>query len=331
MVFPVTVAAGLYVLPIELTIGLCVNVWVSAVLHRGGAKMHVQNWDDYRFVAVLARTGSLTETSRLLSVDRSTVQRRIKALEARLGYSLFLKNGAQYKPLAEAQPILAAARTLESAINPAASPAPGETLAGNLAVTTTDSIYLSGVSNMIDAFQERHPSLRIDLAVTTQRLQLDKMEADVAIRPSDSPPDHFIGRRVCDLAFGVYSSRKYLEQNAGRRRDEHSWLTVSDRMSASPPGRWMEAYVPPERRVLRADSFIAIAEACRLGRGAAMLPRAYAARLPDLVALDHLMDAPHKTGLWLLTHPDMRNNPRVRAFLDFIGKRLSKDKKNFEG
>ena len=137
--------------------------------------MHVQNWDDYRFVAVLARTGSLTETSRLLGVDRSTVQRRIKGLEARLGYSLFLKNGTQYKPLAEAQPILAAARTLESAMNPAASPTQGETLAGNLAVTTTDSIYMAGVSDMIDAFQERHPALRIDLSVTTRRLQLDRM------------------------------------------------------------------------------------------------------------------------------------------------------------
>ena len=93
----------------------------------------------------------------------------------------------------------------------------------------------------------------------------------------------------------------------------------------------MDAFIPPERRVLRADSFIAIAEACRLGRGVAMLPKAYAVRLPDLVPLDHLMDGPHATGLWLLTHPDMRNNPRVRAFLDFFGKRLSKEKKHFAG
>jgi len=76
----------------------------------------------------------------LLGVDRSTVQRRIRGLEARLGYSLFLKNGVQYKPLAEPQPILAAARTPESAINPAASATQGETLAGNLAVTRTDSL-----------------------------------------------------------------------------------------------------------------------------------------------------------------------------------------------
>jgi DNA-binding transcriptional LysR family regulator len=171
---------------------------------------------------------------------------------------------------------------------------------------------MSGVSEMIDAFRERRPALRIDLPVTTRRLLLDRMEADVAIRPPDAPPEHFIGRRICDLAFGVYSSRNYLELNAGHKRDEYAWLTVSAGMNASSPGRWMDAFIAP-------------------GRGVAMLPKAYAVRMPDLVPLDHLMDAPHATGLWLLTHPDMRTNPRLRAFLDSVGKRLSKEKKHFAG
>ena len=190
---------------------------------------------------------------------------------------------------------------------------------------------MSGVSERIAAFQQRHPALRIALSVTTRRLQLDRMESDVAIRPSDAPPEHFIGRRICDVAFGVYSSRKDLELNAGRKRNKHAWLTVSDGMSASSPGRWMDAFVLPERRVLRADSFIAIAGTCRLERGVAMLPKAYAVRMPDLMPLDHLMDAPHATGLWLLTHPDILNNTRERAFLDFFGKRLSKETKHFAG
>lgn len=168
----------------------------------------------------------MTETSRLPGVERSTVKRRIRGLQARRGYSLLLKKGAQYTPLAEAQPILAAARRLESAMNPAASPAQGGTLAGNVAVTTIGPVWMSGVSVMINAFQERRPALRIDLAVTTRRLRLDRLEPVVAIRPSD---------------------------------------------------------------------------------------------------------APHATGLWLLTRPDMRNNPKVRAFLDFSGKRLSKEKKHFAG
>lgn len=89
------------------------------------------------------------------------VRRRIKGLEAPRGFSLFLKNAAQYKPLAEAQPILAAARRPESAMNPAPSRAKGEPLAGNVA--TTDPICMSSVSEMIDAFQERRPALRTDL------------------------------------------------------------------------------------------------------------------------------------------------------------------------
>ena len=76
--------------------------------------MHVQNWDDYRFVAVLARAGSLAEASVLLGVDRSTVQRRIKSLEAQLGYPLFLRTGGRYRALPEANPILTAARMLEA-------------------------------------------------------------------------------------------------------------------------------------------------------------------------------------------------------------------------
>ena len=132
--------------------------------------MHAQNWDDHRFVAVLARTGSFPETRRLISADRSAVRRRIRGLEARRRFSLCLKSGTQSKPLAQAQPILAAARRLESAMNPAASPARGETLAGNVAVTTTDPICTSGVSEMIDAFQERRPARRINLSVTTRRL-----------------------------------------------------------------------------------------------------------------------------------------------------------------
>jgi DNA-binding transcriptional LysR family regulator len=295
--------------------------------------MRVQNWDDYRFVAVLARTGSLTEASVLLGVDKTTVKRRIKALEASLGFPLFLRSGAQHHALPEAEPILTAARTLEAALGGAAG-AQGndvQALSGNLTVTTTDSLYLSGVSEMIDAFQARHPALRIDLLVTTRKLQLHRLEADVALRPSDSPPDSFVGRRICDLAFGVYASRAYVEAHSGKRRDEHAWITVSDSMTNSPPGRWIEAYVPQDRRVLRADSFIAIAEACRLGRGAALLPRAYAARMPDLIPLDHLMDGPYATGLWLLTHADLRQNPRVRAFMDHLSRRLSRAKARFAG
>ncbi|MFN4024552.1 MAG: LysR family transcriptional regulator [Hyphomonas sp.] len=295
--------------------------------------MRVQNWDDLRYVAVVARHGSLAEASRLLGVDRSTVQRRIKALEAQLGYRLFVKNGSGYTALAEAEPIIAAARSIEAAMNgPVPRPEEGSRgVSGTLSVTTTDAVYLGGLSGMVDSFQTRHPALRIDLNVTTRKVALGQLEADVAIRPSDSPPDHFVGRRVCDLSFGVYASPDYLAANPAKTRQDHNWLTVGEALHSSAPGRWVDENIPPDRRILCADTFIALAEACRLSRGVALLPNCYAARLKELTPVEYLMDAPLTTGLWLLTHADLRDLPRVRLFLDFMWKEMSRAKKHFAG
>lgn len=295
--------------------------------------MRVQNWDDLRYVAVLARHGSLAEASRLLGVDRSTVQRRIKALEAQLGYRLFIKNGSGYSAVAEAEPIIAAARGIEAAMNgPVLRPEESSRgVSGTLSVTTTDAVYLGGLSKMVDSFQSKHPGLRIDLNVTTRKLSLGQLEADVAIRPSDSPPDYFVGRRVCDLAFGVYASPDYLAANPAKARQDHHWLTVGEALHSSAPGRWVEENIPPDRRILCADTFIALAEACRLSRGVALLPHCYAARLKDIKPVEYLMDSPLTTGLWLLTHADLRDLPRVRLFLDFMWKELSRSRKHFTG
>lgn len=49
------------------------------------------NWDDLREFLVLTRSRLLTQATRLLEVDQSTVGRRLSALEAALGTTLFLR------------------------------------------------------------------------------------------------------------------------------------------------------------------------------------------------------------------------------------------------
>jgi DNA-binding transcriptional LysR family regulator len=38
-----------------------------------------------------------------------------------------------------------------------------------------------------------------------------------------------------------------------------------------------------------------------------------------------------ETSLWLLTHPDLKNSARVRAFVDYVGRELMKHKPLIEG
>jgi DNA-binding transcriptional LysR family regulator len=36
-------------------------------------------------------------------------------------------------------------------------------------------------------------------------------------------------------------------------------------------------------------------------------------------------------GLWMLTHSDLRRSPRVRAFMDFAGSELTRQRRAIEG
>ncbi len=51
--------------------------------------MQELNWNDLRYVLAVARSNSLAAASRLLDVNESTVRRRIKRAEQKLGAMLF--------------------------------------------------------------------------------------------------------------------------------------------------------------------------------------------------------------------------------------------------
>lgn len=47
------------------------------------------NWDDYRFFLAVARSGTVTGAAHVLSVNHSTVSRRIAAMEETANVRLF--------------------------------------------------------------------------------------------------------------------------------------------------------------------------------------------------------------------------------------------------
>ena len=294
--------------------------------------MHNWNWDDLRFVAVLAETGTIAEAARRLNVNRTTVQRRITAFEGQLSYRLFSRDGWGLKPLPEASPILEAARDIGDAlvrIERKTSDSVQE-VRGTLSLTTPDDLYLSGMSEVIGEFQRLYPDLQVQLSVTTRPLDLDRREAEVAIRPSLAPPEHLVGRRICDITFSAFASPEYLDQAGTRPAAGHTWLALQEAFGQAPSEIWLGDNIPPDRVRLRADSFIAVAEAARLGQGIAVLPGCYGDRVEGVRRVDGLVNERLATGLWILTHPDFRQSPRVRAVMDFLGETLTAWKPRFD-
>jgi DNA-binding transcriptional LysR family regulator len=75
---------------------------------------------------------------------------------------------------------------------------------------------------------------------------------------------------------------------------------------------------------------LGLTEAVEAGIGVGPLPCFIADDRPGLVRLAP-PNPDFATGLWLLTHPDLRQSARVRVFLDFLAGEVAKQRRRLEG
>ena len=73
------------------------------------------DWDHLRFFAALARTGTLAGAARALTVEHTTVARRIQALEQVLGHPLFVREASGHKLNEAGRQLLPVAQSMEKA------------------------------------------------------------------------------------------------------------------------------------------------------------------------------------------------------------------------
>jgi DNA-binding transcriptional LysR family regulator len=162
-------------------------------------------------------------------------------------------------------------------------------------------------------------------------LSLSKRDADVAIRPSSTPPDTLVGRRISAIATAIYGSEAYLE-NAPPLDDldAHAWIAPDDSLAELPSARWLRTTLKEGRPVFRTNTLLGMLMAAKAGLGLAALPCFLGNAATELrrvrASIDEL-----STELWLLTHRDLRQVARIRAFLDFTDRELRRMSAAFEG
>jgi len=284
------------------------------------------NWDNLRYVLMVAKTGSIAAAARELSVNRTTVLRRIGAFQENLNCRIFERGDQGYILTPEAEKMLDAAQEVENTLFDMQRQIAGHELRleGGLRVTTTDTLMVSLIGPHLASFYRKHPHIVVDIVMTNNILDLSRREADIAIRPTQSLEAPLVGRRVADVHFGIYASPAYLDTCRISNLTEHQWIGFETSLQSTPPGKWFEASIPKERVCLRGDSFIALKVAAENGIGVALLPHylgnssAQLQRLP--IPVRELT-----TGLWLLTHPDLFRSSKVHAFMDHFEEGIHRD------
>lgn len=202
---------------------------------------------------------------------------------------------------------------------------PSAATAKLVSATATDTLLDALVLPAVARFRLAYPGVQLQLTIDNRFVNLSRRDADVAIRPSNSPPDNLVGRKLGRLRTAPYAAQAYLDRREqdGSGWDSYDWVAPDDSLGHLRQAAWLRQHVPAERQVASVDSLLGMAGAVEAGMGAGMLLCLLADRRAGLVQLappDPALD----TELWILSHPDLRRVKRIRAFTDFLAEDLSK-------
>ena len=277
-------------------------------------------WDDLRLVLAIAGAGTLSGAGRRLGTSHATVFRRLGQVERRLGARLFDRAKTGYSPTLAGEAIAAAARRIEGEVLEVERRVAGQDLrpSGTVRATTTDTLLAGLLSPIFADFRRACPDIALQVVVSNALFDLSRREADVALRPSEAPPESLVGRKVGTIAQAVYGARNLVAAGGGAPDFQAAeWIGPDERMVYRPLERWLAARGLTGRCRYAVDSVFGMLAAARDGAGLAVLPCYLADGDARLARIGGTIPE-LATDLWLLTHADLRKTARVRAFLDFV-------------
>lgn len=283
------------------------------------------DWNDLRFFLAVARGGSTLAASKALRVNQTTVARRIEALEQALGGKLFDRGQTGSKLTETGEALIGPAEAVETAAIAVGDAAASlsRRQAGVLRVTTNESLAGFCVTPALAEFRRLYPDIKVEVNIADRFLDLTKGEADIAIRGATRRPTDpgIVARRLVDVGWGFYCSRDYARRH-GRPREagdlkHHIVIAAEGELALAPAVIWMMEQAQGAEVHCRSNSMVNLVAATKAGLGIATLPNLMAAVEPDIVCC--LPPRPDlNADVWMITTPQMKDLPRVRAFIDFM-------------
>jgi len=285
------------------------------------------NWQLIPSFLAAHQHGSLLGAARALGISQPTVGRHVSALEAQLGTPLFERTGRGLVSTPAAARLADAARAMEigaQTLMRGAQQAQA-TLSGTVRLSASQPVACFLLPPLLARLRAELPGVQIELAVSNAVSDLQKREADIAIRMLRPTQSTLVARRIGQVGVSACAHRDYLARRGVPQEPtdllRHA-LVGNDKVQDILRGfAAMGHPVRPELFALRTDDLIAYWAAVRAGLGIGFVASYLLRNDPDLVPVLPDMPLP-SLPVWLVVHREIRSSRRMRAVYDFLAREL---------
>lgn len=273
-------------------------------------------WEDLRTVLMLVRHQTLAGAAEALDVNYTTVARRVRRAEAALGQLLFERLPDGYRPTEAAHLVAEQAGQMEDHEHNLIRRLQGaETdLVGRLTITAPQLLLSNFLAPVLDQFNRAYPQIELRILATNELLDLTRLEADLAIRISNSPGDTLTGLRLLKQDNASFASREVADRIASDPTAMVEWVAY-DALPGIPKA--VSADFPNNRIRFRFDDMVAMVGAAQAGLGVVRMPMFLGRATPGLVQVPVLPPQPY-SDIWVVGHPDVWPSRKLSAFRDIL-------------
>lgn len=298
--------------------------------HDGTAAFHGSNdpvpeLDDLDLFVGIVEAGSLSAAARTRGLPKSSVTRRLAALENRLQARLIERNTRHLAPTEAGRRLYERLRPAITDMRAAEAEFKSEVSKphGHLRLTATGAFGRLFIAPLLGRYLRRHPSVSAELLLLDRPVSVIDEGFDLAIRMGPLQDSAMVHRKLADIRRVLCAAPAYL--TAAKPLQRLQDLKRADGLVSVDGNLWSFAVagrivtITP-RRQLATNQLEVLHSAVLGGCGIAMLPAFLveddleAGRLVEILA-DHQPIAGAAHALW----PSSRNMPaRTRGFIDFL-------------
>jgi DNA-binding transcriptional LysR family regulator len=278
-------------------------------------------WDDIKIFDACMRLGSLSAAAQSLDVQQSTVSRRIQALEDNLGGALFIRTSEGIVPTSLAEKLAGEASAMQLHFHALERLASGHEPAvrGEVKISLVEPMALYLLLPYLDDLKKRYPELSLDLITEYTFADLNRLEADIALRFVRPDKGDLIVKKLVELPLRLLASRDYIASHGMPSADSGRWVNVSLPGLMTPEEQWYAEHirVPPW---LQTSSYVVAAQAILSGQCVGLTTGVMSQISEGVLQRFELPDVnpPEDLEVWLVTHATMRHTPRVAAVWEWL-------------
>ncbi|MES2933241.1 MAG: LysR family transcriptional regulator [Pseudomonadota bacterium] len=286
--------------------------------------------NDLLLFARVVEEGSFSRAAERMAMPKSTLSRRVSALESQLGERLLLRTTRQLTVTDFGHSVLLHAQQVaeEVAATLALSQHRQVKPSGRLRISMPADFAHDVLGSLLADFIAKHPAISLEIDLSPRRVDLIGENFDLAIRMGNLPDDASLAaRRLAIFSGGLYASPDYLRRRGVPSEPEalmeHDTLRLLLRNGEPMPWRMRRGAeswegTPPGRATANSPDFLT--QLARAGAGITMLSDHFAAasvRSGELVQV--LADWTMPSGTAWAVFPGRRLMPaRTRVFLDAL-------------